>query len=600
MLRHYGFAFALGLLTLATPSVVQNPALAADEVAEEAPAAWSPATDTAGVATKEGKGYGSTLWNAAVQEDVETLIKAMPDRFGDVAYYNIFRDLLTADAAPFNTQTENAPAAYDFINLRLNTLYRIGAFDAAADLYQAAFDGVPQDERMALHSLNISLAKGRLAAACLDVQAMEARFEASDFWQDFNQICNFYYNEDALKAAPEGSEPIQNTAPVGMAPVIDDAATDSVDAPANGPKTDAAVPANLKFKVFTGFSTIINQQVTPQALGQMNLTEKLMAHAARAVPFKAVLDSYKGDAAALPSDVLHIMMLQDDAAPERACLTQEAFRRGMIAPNGMALALRGIEFPENDLESAVIKHGIHPCRKAAWVFQWIEKAEDDADKARRTLEAFRDVAATSPALMDAFATFFVTLDPDQLGADALPLSASLLRVNGTLPKQWTEKDVQDQSDEGADNVPAYWPFMVVQDPDLFTPDSYVAWVAAWSPTLPLLKQNDPARLLSSFKNILDLGKYEAALKLCYEKFFSLTFYRNYVISSYSLTGRAIAANQNDRFGEAILLYLHVMGHQKVSNTYPEYLSEMVDLLARAGHHEAKKNIIGSTYSVGKD
>lgn len=599
MLKRYGFALAL--MTVAAPAFAA-PALAAD-------GAWTPATDTAGIATKEGKGFTAALWNGASQADAQALIKAMPDRFGDAAYYTIFRDLLTADAAPFESgkKSQEVPATtgapYDFINLRLNTLYRIGAFDEAASLYQAVFPAVPDDERIALHSLNISLAKGRLAAACLDVQALEAKFESRDFWQDFNQICDYYYNEDAIKAAPAG-EDAPKSEPVGMAPVVDDAADDSAAVDETVRPAPSAIAANLKFRLFTGFSTIINRQVTPQALAQMNLTEKLMAHAARAVPFKAVLDSYKGDPALIPSDILHILALQDDPAPERACLTQEAFKRGMIGASGMALALRGLEFPENDLESDTIKVGIHPCRKAGWVFQWIEKALDDTDKARRTLSAFREIAVNAPDMMDAFAPFFATLDPDQLGADALPLAASLRRVNGKLPPQWLQKATTNQSDDAdsalAEKPAAYWPFLVMEKPEIFTPNSYAAWVSGWSSNLPLLKQNDPARLLSLLKNILVLEKYEAALKLCYEKFFSLTFYRNYVISSYSLTGRAITANQNDRFGEAILLYLHVMGHQKVSNTYPEYLSEMVGLLAKAGHHDAEKNIIGSTYSVGKD
>ncbi len=708
------------------------------------------------------------VWYGLDQTSASGLIRSMPDRFAAPVYFHIFKDLLVTDAAPFGTprdevtaeaeedtapsskkrpsrmrdrknrQAQNSsvfdgdlpqPAAlsatieaapYDFLLLRLETLYRIGAFEDAERLYKTLFPQLPEDERLAVHGLNILLAKGRLAAACLDVQTMESRFNQAAFWLDFNRFCARHYETDDDMAAQTVTAIAENIASdddsstgtdtdtgtgtsqdnaeangaskadsaIGMAPVVDDKDGDDAGAAGDPAGESATAPVRKRsgipaenFVMFPYFSAVLDGQVTPQMLVTMSLTERLMAHAAKAVPFKAVLAHYKNDVTSVPSEILKILILQDEKAnAHHACVAQEGFARGIINSRSLTLLMRSLEFAEASFkDGSMARHSLHPCWKPAWYMQWIEKADDGAQKTIRVRQTFDYISKNYPALIDGFEQYFVDLDPVSLGAASWTAAASIIRTQGSLPENWvarwksvhpqtakTSGDAKNETesngapeqnnpqnhdadaaaqaeqngidgenvngrgvstpvtngDPALDNAPEtantannaansggsnhtdglapYWYFLSLQDPSSFTAESYIAWVRQWSPKLPLVAQKDPARTLSLLKNVLELEKYEEAAKLCYEKFFSLTFYRNYVISSYSLTGRAFAANQSSRFGEAVLLYLHVLASQSPSNTYPEYLSGMVDILYKAGYQEHAKNIIVSTLSVGKD
>jgi hypothetical protein len=110
---------------------------------------------------------------------------------------------------------------------------------------------------------------------------------------------------------------------------------------------------------------------------------------------------------------------------------------------------------------------------------------------------------------------------------------------------------------------------------------------------------DPAKPLSLLKSRIKLENYQQALNLCYEKFFSLTFSRNYAISSYSLTGRINAAIQNKRIGEALLLNLHVLADKHVRDAYPEDLQTAISVLFETGLSQIANSILVETLSVGK-
>jgi hypothetical protein len=100
--------------------------------------------------------------------------------------------------------------------------------------------------------------------------------------------------------------------------------------------------------------------------------------------------------------------------------------------------------------------------------------------------------------------------------------------------------------------------------------------------------------------MLKLKLYEETLFQHYEKFFLLTFSRNYVIYSDSLISRVSATIENQHTGKGMLLLLHMLSSQKPADVNPQYGDYLLDLLMRIGYKRYARHFIVDTLSVGKN
>lgn len=591
------------------------------------------------------------LWKGLTRQDAIYLIKSMPDDFTTPVLRDVFRLALLADADSFaslpqdkgDKKADNVNS--DFILLRLQKLYRIGAIQDATQLYNTLFPKMSKNPDIAIYGLYGLLNQGKLAPACLDVQAMNASFETpSPLWADMVAFCDLYYQTDSDEQPEkhEEKEAEKQTPPSRPMPIIDEEQDQQTKLQEDLQK--ALENERGPFKVLVNAQAILNKEVSPNLYKIMSLPEKLLFHASGQLSKETVYSALAQEAETLPLFDLHLLAAQRVAEePLYPCVAQTAYKKGLLSADALMDSFRLISF-DKDLFEDNKKDDVQKlpsCTRPAWYLQWIEQAHKDIKLQRtRVHHTFHALLENHTDIIGSFYSKWRALKPQQLGEHAMLAGLSFTQNGKHLPESWkkswslpapitetktpsspnnpqTESQATDsQGKSGKDKkeskktrnknkekqivkLAPYWYLAVLEDPKLFNSQDFMNWHLFWGNKIGFNKGDAPVNALSLLKNVINLEKYQETKKQYYEKFFSLTFYRNYAISSYSLTARLKRASENNDIGEAILLYLHALHRQSLSTTHPDYLNGMIDTLKKSGLTNRANILIVHTLSVGK-
>jgi hypothetical protein len=521
------------------------------------------------------------LWEGMKKSDAIKLIEAMPSDLASPSYYELFKTILLSDARAFEDSFNDSDQ--NFMDVRFNSLLRIGAFEEAEMLYDEVFSSLPKDTDMAIQSLNITLTKGQAGALCLDIQTLKSRFQEEPFWQDFQALCDHFFQD--IEAEETIGEQDQDQE-----------------------KTESP----YEFQIFKGFKDIINDEVNAIAFDKMSVTEKLTAFAAQSIQPQEIMAYYTRNGEELPPFILKLLTRHnsDDWEEDHSCLMKEAYTRGIINRESLSIHYQGLSFPEASFkEESQTRHTLSKCEKPGWYIQWIARGKSKQDRADRTKQSFAYFTQHYPQLTDVLPLPSTRIDAEGFNPqDSFALAASYMRIQSFLPDSFADsikerkKSKKDDTEQPL-NSPLYWIMVILDTPAHFEAEDYIAWMESWQDKTNTKTGSktkiDPAKPLSLLKSRIKLENYQQALNLCYEKFFSLTFSRNYAISSYSLTGRINAAIQNKRIGEALLLNLHVLADKHVRDAYPEDLQTAISVLFETGLSQIANSILVETLSVGK-
>lgn len=570
-----------------------------------------------------GSDMPQDVWAGLSYGDYDSLLSGLSSEFAHPIYRKILIDLMLAEHEGFDVPSEKqkqpltgfTDVKYDTQNIseeqalaslktRFDILYKLGAFDEAAQLYEELFGSKrPDDESLTLIGLYPLLISGNLSGFCLDLETIKSNEEYKRI-QDLKNFCRLHFDKVGAETSETKEKDVDNSA--------ENKATE--EQPAN----DAAHAEQQELKTIENFSSLpalnillqTDHSFSKEAFESASLIEKLLIHAMGRINAGA-FNSYNNAPDEISSQSLKILSYQNASAlPKQSCLMNEAYHKGVISAEALLLFYEAIPMATDSLDKdSFARKTLHDCQKTAWYIHYINQSNDDEERQSRKLESFKELSKYYPSFLNAYAKVFMDLNPSELsGLERWLLAESFIKEGIEVPSAWRESVRTNRENGIADsqesNSKVYilpdWYLQALQNPDFFDANEYFIWNQTGFANLPFSTSFAPSRPLTLLKTMLKLKLYEETLFQHYEKFFLLTFSRNYVIYSDSLISRVSAAIENEHTGKGMLLLLHMLSSQKPADVNPQYGDDLLDLLSRIGYKRYARHFIVDTLSVGKN
>lgn len=543
------------------------------------------------------------LWAGLSIEQAINHLNMVSHRFAHPVYKDVLRHLLTAKSEGFYTENNkkqelNNIQAVKWLNLRFNTLFEIGAFEDAQNLYSHIFGkDVPEHPQLILNAINILLSQGKINAACLDINVLGAKTNQNTQLKELKLFCDRYLTDQSDEQHVEGDN--------DQISLKDKQKDIDPDAPYN-PDNYRVIDNFPPFQNFDILPKLLNKNMTLtyEEYRNASITEKFIAYALDRLPALPKTQYEDGQISnEMSAFDIKLYSLLPHTNPDQMCFLNEAFLQSIITADALRMRYEALEFG-NDFDdelSMTKRHTQHPCEAPAWYLQWINESKSDEDGQQRSIITFRWLLENNPQLISIFAQNFENyLDVSSLTPqERFVLAQYFIRQNIEFTKIWERHAISFNDDQNKPYIAPEWYFLVLADSDLFEPNHFDIWFETQYKTLPAFHKIDPSSPLTLLKNMSNLTKYQEYEKEHYEKLFSLTFSRNYVKYNNVLISRINTSIENERTGESLLLLLRILSDQAPDDIYIGYLNYLMDIFRRIGYKYYARQIIVDTLSVGK-
>lgn len=565
-----------------------------------------------------GNDMPHNLWLGLSYQSFLSLLSGFNLDFANPMYRRLLIDLLLAEHkgfyAPAPEQDDDLTSFKDIkytkqeltedqalvlLKTRFEMLYKLGAFDEAERLYQEIFSRTkPTNETLLLYGLYPLLIQGNLGGFCLDIETIKSADNYIRI-QDLKTFCHNYFDKENADSPQE--ESLEGNQKAGTS------------------DTHEAVEAEQQeltkldnFKALRSLNILLQTQnnISREAFESSSLLEKLLIHAMGRIDARS-FNSINGAMRDISLESLKILSYQNATnEPKQSCLMNKAYFKGVISANALLLFYQSIPMAPGALEkTSYARQSLHDCQKPAWYIHYINQANDDKERTKRLYESLNELSKYHPGFLEVYTSVFKNLSPESLTtSQRWSLGAALVKQGYELSDEW-RKSVRTNNEKGLvdsqeSNSKVYispdWYLQILQHPENFDEKEFFIWSKTGFSDLSFSTSFAPSRPLTLLKIMLKLKLYEETLFHYYEKFFLLTFSRNYVIYNDSLISRVSASIDNEHIGKSMLLLLRIFNDQKPADIYPQYGNYLLDLLSRIGYKQYARDFIVDTLSVGKN
>lgn len=171
--------FLLSLLVVVAPAI-------ADDTFD-----WN-AIDRIGLYDKNNdRQINRNIWNNHSQASAINILNNLPNKLTSPSYRELAKRLLLSESPKSNDRIDS-PA---LLAKRLDILIAYGFLTEATELYQKAknVSGAHDNFELSLIEVQLALANGALAPACLDIQASSGVFRDMTAWRELSDFCRLRF-----------------------------------------------------------------------------------------------------------------------------------------------------------------------------------------------------------------------------------------------------------------------------------------------------------------------------------------------------------------------------------------------------------------------
>jgi|GEM_PF-2458634 len=464
---------------------------------------------------EEGQ-INANIWRGYTLDKAVHTVSLMPRTLRSPAYRSVARKFLLSNAPP----VQNGKKSPDLLAIRLQKLIEYGFFGEAKQLYDNATQDIPADYNLALTGIQMILADGDLAPACLDIQASSAIFGDIPAWQELFAYCRKRFGNDSR---------------------------------------------DNEFRVYPLLGHLSTS--APISLSLLDsATETLIAFADK----KITAQFYNTSARNMEqvSD-LFVSLALDSAFKKNetySCYAIEAARRGIKDIHYLSELYRIQPFNPEDLQGRNGAVSMHPCAVPAFFYQRLNQKGRSENELAVDVNLLLDVTNNlSPYAMtpmaDIIASHYIPDMPDMKDWRA---GLILTAAGKTIPESWVNPI--------HNNMPTMVvPLGYMQKENQINTGVYQKWIQILS-SLPEFA-NLPIDYGLPFYYLQNLtgqvnGLENKPIDVDYEKFFSLTYSKKYLHSSLGTIGAMALAKKAKDIPKQIIIALAAVGKADPSSVDP--------------------------------
>lgn len=485
---------------------------------------WSKVNTLGLYHTPEDGQINDNIWRGYTFDKAVRTVSLMPHTLHSPAYRSAARKLLLSNAPSIQGSNES-PA---LLAVRLQKLIDYGFFEEARTLYKKATSDIPADYNLALIGIQMILAEGDLAPACLDIQASATLFRDTPAWHELSGFCRARFgtagnnNDREFKIYPALGR-FLTSAPVSLSSF--------------GSATET----------FIAFS---DDKITPQFY---NASARQMDKLSDLFVTLALDDKFKDN-------------------ETYSCYSIEAAKRGIKNIDHLARLYQNQNFSVEDLQGRNGAVSMHPCAVPAFFYQRLNQAGRPASEIATDINLLLDVTdSLSPYAMtpmaDIIAEYYTPAAPVMKDWRAALILAA---AGKDIPASWANVTNEDGKTHGM-----AMPLIHMQQANQVSTDEYLKWVQTLSSrpefATPPMDYALPLYYLQSLTG--QFNKLEGKpLSNDYEKLFSLTYSKKYLHSSIGTIGAIALAQRTKDVPGQITIALATAGKTDPGFVNPELVA----------------------------
>lgn len=491
---------------------------------------WSTANTMGLYNTAEEGQLNDNIWKGYTLDKAVRTVSLMPHTLRSPAYRNAARKLLLSSAPPI----DNSSTSPALLSARLQKLIDYGLLDEANTLYQQATQDIPADYNLALIGIQMILAEGDLAPACLDIQASGTLFRDIDAWRDLTVFCR-------TRFGTEGSN------------------------------------RNHDYRVYPSLNRLVSD--APISLSTLtSATETFIAFADNKI--SAQLYNASARNMGQLSDLFITLALSPKFAEleTHSCYAIEATVRGIKDIDYLSKFYAAQNFNADDLQGKNSAVSMHPCAVPAFFYQRLSQEGRSASEMRQDINLLLDVSdSLSPyALAPVADQIIAYYTPDTPGMDDWHAALAVAAAGKAIPEGWAT------TTDGESSMPAMaMPLYNIQNANQINQDAYLQWVQTLSVQsnfvtppmdygLPLYYSQS---VTGEFNKLENRNTY-----IDYEKLFSLTYSKKYLHSSLgTIDAMALALKSRDVPG-LLTIALATAGKHQPGSVDPQLIAGILATL----------------------